>query len=77
VGSGNGGRGWAFCFPCLCLNGLASPACAITAVCLAVVNLVGARGRNGVAWLALALAACAAYGAVLMLKWSGEAVAAV
>jgi hypothetical protein len=77
AGISDGGRGWAFAFPCLCLNVLASLACAIMAVCLAGGNLVSSRGRDGVAWLAFALAAAAACGAFLLVKWSGEAVAAV
>jgi hypothetical protein len=73
----DGGRGWAFAFPCVCLNGLASPFCASVAAYFAIVSLSRHRGRDGIAWLALVLAAGAAAGAMLILKWSGEAVSAV
>lgn len=77
AGTSAGGRGWAFAFPCLCLNGLAAPACAGVAACFALRRLGRRRGLDGVAWLALALAAAAAGAGLLMAEWSGEAVSAV
>jgi hypothetical protein len=77
AGISGGGRGWVEAFPCLSLNGLVAPGCAFAAACFAVDSLARARGRDAVAWVALAVAVGAAGAAAFLAKWSVDAQAGV
>ena len=75
AGQSRGGYGWVTAFPCLCLNGLAAPVVAAASVALAIAAFRSQRVRRWRPWAALALDAAAVVGAVILYRWSFEAIA--
>lgn len=74
AGLSDGGRGWAFKFPVLCLNGAAAPLLSLVALVLAIVCLVRSNGRGVIAWLVLIGALMAGLAGVWMFGLAVEAV---
>ena len=77
VGLQGGGTGFAFDFPCFCLGVPAGWVLSLAATLAAVGALHRRRGRDVLAWLAVALALGTAAGGWVLLQWAFEAVAAV
>ena len=77
AGSTDGGRGWAFAAPCVCASDLAAFVCAAAAAWCALISLSRRGGRDGVAWIALALAAGAVWAGVVIAQRTAAHVAAV